>query len=86
MDSFGLGQNESKPAKLPATVPEFYLGTVNTSDSSGAEITLDGQSEPMEKRYKCLKTGQALSADARVMIVKLSGTYVVLGEIAATAT
>lgn len=71
--------------RLPATVPEIYLGTVSGSNSSGVLITLDGQSEAMEKRYKCLKTGRALSTNARVMIVKISGTYVVLGEIAATA-
>ena len=69
---------------LQATVPEIYLGTVSSANSSGVKITLDGQSEAMTKRYKCLKTGRALSTNARVMIVKISGTYVVLGEIAAT--
>lgn len=66
-------------------MPEIFLGTVASTNSSGVEITLDGESEPMQKRFKVLKTGQALSANARVMVVKISGTYVVLGAISATA-
>lgn len=81
MDDLFLNSEE----KLPATVPEIFLGTVASANSSGVEITLDGESEPMQKRFKVLKTGQALSANARVMVVKISGTYVVLGEISVTA-
>lgn len=66
---------------MPETVPEMFLATVAGVNSSGVLITLDGESEPMTKRYKQLKTGQTLSSGARVAVVKISGTFVVLGAI-----
>ena len=59
----------------------MYLATVNGVNASGVQITIDGASEPMNKRYKQMATGQALTADDRVLVMKLSGTYVVLGKI-----
>ena len=70
-----------KAVKLPETVPEIFLGTVNSVNSSGVEFTLDGETEPMTKRYKQLNTGQTLSSGARIVAVKLSGTFIVLGAI-----
>lgn len=86
MNEISFLQSQEAGKALPATVPEIYLGTVGSADSSGVEITLDGESEPMTKRYKALKTGQELSENTRVMVVKISGTYVVLGEISATSS
>ena len=71
--------------KLPETVPEVYLGTVESVSSSGIEITLDGQTEPMQKKYRML-LGPELQTGARVMCIKISGTYVVLGAIGNPAT
>lgn len=73
--------NTEKNAAMPETVPEIYLGTAGSSSASGVEITLDGQSDPMQKEYKMLLTGRTPTSGARVMCVKISGTYVVLGEI-----
>lgn len=63
---------------------EFFLGTVNSVNNDGVEITLDGQSTPMTKHYKQMVTGYSLSANDRVVVMKESGTYLVLGKIALT--
>jgi len=69
--------------KLPETVPEIFLGTVNAwSTSTGVKITLDGEEQAMTKRYKQMLMARPLKVGARVAVMKLSGTYVVLGEIA----
>ena len=75
------GEDGGKEIQLPETVPEMFLATVAGVNSSGVLITLDGESEPMTKRYKQIKTGQTLSSGARVAVVKISGTFVVLGAI-----
>ena len=74
-------EDGGKAVMLPETVPEIFLGTVNSVNSSGVEFTLDGEAEPMTKRYKQLNTGQTLSSGARIVAVKLSGTFIVLGAI-----
>ena len=74
---------KSGKTELPETVPEIFLGTVNNwTMADGVEITLDGQSEAMAKKYKQLLVSRPLPIGARVAIMKLSGTYVVLGEVA----
>ena len=75
-----LFKNESAKAS-DARTPEFYLGTVSASDSSGIELTMDGESEPMTKRYRQILTGRTIPIGARVAVIKISGTYVVLGEL-----
>lgn len=60
----------------------LLLATVAAVDSSkGLQLTFDGQSEASQKFYKILKTGSTPSTGARVLVAKLSGTYVVLGQI-----
>ena len=83
MDSNWTGSGQAPEGTgLPATVPEIYLGTVNNWNiSTGVQITLDGQTDPMSKRYKQLLVSRPLPVGARVAIMKISGTYVVLGEI-----
>lgn len=58
---------------------EFFLATVTDADSSGALIQLDGQSTPMSKRFK---TMGAVSANTRAVVMKHSGTFIVLGSLA----
>ena len=61
---------------------EFYLGTVGSwSNAEGVEITLDGQSAPMTKRYKMMLMCRPLKRGSRVVVMKQSGTYIVLGEV-----
>ena len=72
-----------KNVNLPETVPEIFLGTVNAWNiSTGVQVTLDGESAPTTKLYKQMLMARPLHVGARVAIMKLSGTYVVLGEIA----
>lgn len=75
-------EDGGKAVKLPETVPEIFLGTVNSWNiSTGVQVTLDGESAPMSKRYKQMLMARPLPVGARVAVMKLSGTYVVLGEI-----
>lgn len=61
---------------------EFYLGTVITwGSATGVQIQLDGQSEAMTKRYKMLQVCRPLKSGTRVVVMKQSGTYIVLGEV-----
>lgn len=72
--------DETAGAQAPET--EFYLGTVTTwSNTNGVEVQLDGQSAAMTKRYKMLYVSRELPIGARVVVMKQSGTYIVLGEI-----
>lgn len=65
-----------------SSVSTLILATVGSVSSSGITLRFSGQSEASEKKYKRLMTGQTLYAGDRVLVVKLSGTYVVLGKIA----
>lgn len=72
---------EPKAGKdTPETV--FYIGTVTGWDiTTGAVIKLDGQNSSMTKPFKVLQTSRPLYTNHRYLIMKQSGTYVVLGEI-----
>lgn len=66
---------------------EFYLGTVKAWNSVddppgtlGMQIQLDGQDSPLTKRFKMLQTSRPLHVGTRVIVMKHSGTYVVIGE------
>lgn len=75
-------EDGGKAVKLPETVPEIFLGTVNAwTVADGVKVTLDGESAAMSKRYKQMLMARPLHVGARVAVMKLSGTYVVLGEI-----
>lgn len=61
---------------------ELYLATVvSYSSSTGVKIRLDGEETGMEKSYKRLY-GTSYSAGQRVLVAKMSGTYVVIGRLA----
>lgn len=61
---------------------KFLLATVTSySSTAGVQIRLDGETQAMTKKVKYLKTGESLSSGARVLVVKMSGTYVVLGQL-----
>ena len=61
---------------------EFYIATVKSwSNATGVSIQLDGQDAPMEKRYKMMLMCRPLKVGSRVVVMKHSGTYIVLGEI-----
>lgn len=61
---------------------ELYLATVvSYSSSTGVKIRLDGEETGMEKSYKRLY-GTSYSAGQRVLVAKMSGTYIVIGRLA----
>lgn len=61
---------------------EFFLGTVvNWQTTTGVRIKIDGQDSYMTKSFKMLMVSRPLPRGARVLIMKHSGTYIVLGEI-----
>ena len=62
---------------------EFYLATMTGgSNSTGIKIRLDGDSSGSTKAFKILQTGREPPRTGdRVLVIKLSGTYVVLGKI-----
>ncbi len=62
---------------------EFLLGTVTEiSNANGIRIQIDGQDEAMTKYYKMMLTGaDAPSVNDRVVVMKQSGTYIILGKI-----
>ena len=57
----------------------FFLATVSSVASDGVHFVLDGQTAATQKGYKRLQTGEALAAGARIVVMKQSGTYIVLG-------
>lgn len=62
---------------------EFYLATMTggTKDE-GLTFTIDGQSSSTTKKYKLLLTGKEPPRTGdRILVMKISGTYIVLGKI-----
>jgi len=79
LDEF-LTTDEQAGAQAPKT--EFYLGTVTAwSNDTGVAVKLDGASAAMTKRYKMMYMCRPLHVNSRVVVMKQSGTYIVLGEI-----
>lgn len=60
---------------------EIYLATVTSCTTAGARIQLDGQDSAMTKLYKVLNTPRHLETGDRVVVLKISGTYVILGAV-----
>jgi hypothetical protein len=56
------------------------LATV-TSTSGGITVQFDGETAPSSKKYKRLASYSSPTVNDRVMMVKIGGTYVILGKI-----
>lgn len=70
------------PGEKPASAQQFYLATIAAwSSSAGATLIFDGQETATTKRYKRLVNGATPAAGDRVLVLKMSGTYVILGKI-----
>lgn len=78
MDEFNLVDAPKELNKAPET--EFYIATVSSVGSSGVKLLFAGESTAADKYYKCLGSAN-VSAGDRVVAMKQSGTYVVLGVI-----
>ena len=59
----------------------FIIATVVNLNQNGLQLMAGGASEPMKKYYRYLNTGSSFNRGDRVLAVKVSGTYVVLGKI-----
>ena len=61
---------------------DLYLATINSvTNNEGYTLLLDGETNPTSKKYKMLVTGSKPQLNDRVLVLKMSGTYVVLGKI-----
>lgn len=62
---------------------EFLLATIVTADGSAgtATILLDGMTAANVKPYKALVSAWPLAQGDRVVVMKLSGTYLIVGKI-----
>ena len=70
------------PAAGVQSDPIFYLATVRVTLNGGtlARLEFDGAGYTTEKYYKVLRSYTAALGD-RVLVVKMSGTFIVLGKI-----
>ena len=66
------------------TEGELFLATVADVTSAGVSILFDGSDTGTTKYYKQLNTGVTLSENDRILVMRQSGSYVVLGKIAYT--
>ena len=64
---------------------DFLLAAVYSvnQDSSAVTLLIDGTGTPTQKYYKALTGAWPLQPDDRVIVLKMSGTYVVVGKIGA---
>lgn len=69
----------------PESVPRetsLQIATLGTgSAANGWTLILDGQTTASQKNYKRIDTGGTLTSGDRVVVVKISGTYVILGKL-----
>lgn len=60
---------------------ELRLATVaNYNSTTGSTLIFDGEAEPTTKRYKRLYSYSG-AANHRVLVAKVSGTYIILGRV-----
>lgn len=59
---------------------DYLLATVVSVGTTGLELRLDGESNARVKEYKCLGS-YVPTVNDRVMVVAISGTYVVMGNV-----
>ena len=76
---FLLDQAESGPGT------GFFLAAVGAVSEDGVTIIPDGQSEATQKSFKVLCTGDPVSSGDRVVVMRNSGTCIVLGKIGTAA-
>lgn len=59
---------------------EYKLGTV-TSTSGGISVQFDGETAPSTKKYKRLASYSSPAVNDRILLLRVSGTYIILGKI-----
>jgi hypothetical protein len=70
-----------KPEEEQPQPGQLLTATVgNYNSSTGTTLIFPGQTEASQKRYKRL-SGASISNGSKVLVAKVSGTYVILGAI-----
>ena len=66
---------------------QLYLASVAAYNSTQntCRLLFPGESSASSKYYKCLSSASGLSAGDRVVVMKHSGTYVVIGKIGSSS-
>lgn len=74
-------------ALFPSIAPgsELCLATIGNVYDNGVTLQFAGQDEASVKRYKRLMDGTNFNSGDRVLAVKMSGTYLVVGKLGYTA-
>lgn len=77
------GKGGKEKRQFDATSQSFMLAAVYSVNTENTEVTLllDGTDAPTQKYYKALTGAWPLEPDDRVIVMKMSGTYVVVGKI-----
>ena len=65
--------------------PEFLLATIASTSNSGITLIFDGQTAASQKAYKNISNMDPYKVGDRVVVMKLSGTYVILGSLKTSA-
>jgi hypothetical protein len=60
---------------------EYRMGTVTTLASGAPMVTFDGETIASQKLYKRLASYSSPAVSDRVLLLKISGTYVILGKV-----
>ena len=64
---------------------EFLLATVASLSNSGITLVFDGQTDATQKAYRNISNMDPYVVGDRVVVMKLSGTYVILGSLKTSA-
>ena len=62
-------------------VSPFFTAVISDIDPSGISLSVNGGAEQLKKKYSHLDTGQQFTQGDRVLVLRYSGTYVILGKI-----
>ena len=62
---------------------EIITATVGSTSEAGTTLIFDGMDAATSKHFKRISSATGLTAGSRVLVAKISGTYIVLGKITA---
>ena len=67
--------------RQPDGGPQLQIATVTSATAKTARIKLNGMTAAIDKDFRVLQTGVALTVGDRGVAAKISGTYVILGKL-----
>jgi hypothetical protein len=59
----------------------YKMGTVTALSSGAPMITFDGETTASQKLYKRLASYSSPEVNDRVLLLKMSGTYIIMGKV-----